>query len=180
MSIIKVDRMKDVFKALERTVQTRVLVGIPDSTAERKEGEEADSGFNNAAIGYVQETGDPQRNLPARPFLVPGVKAAEDAIAKHLKRAADFALDGKPDEAEQAMQAAGLVGQNSVRATINAGVEPALSDATLAARARRGRKGAKAEMARREAGEAPGMVDAKPLIDTAQLRNAVTFVVRKK
>ncbi len=55
-----------------------------------------------------------------------------------------------------------------------------LADSTVEARARRGRKGAKAELARRAAGESPGTDLVKPLIDTGQYRRAITHVVRDK
>lgn len=55
-----------------------------------------------------------------------------------------------------------------------------LADSTVEARARRGRKGAKAELARRAAGESPGTELVKPLIDTGQYRRAITHVVRDK
>ncbi|HCN2843789.1 TPA: hypothetical protein N6R16_004997, partial [Escherichia coli] len=51
---------------------------------------------------------------------------------------------------------------------------------TVEARARRGRKGATLELARRVAGESPGTDLAKPLIDTGQYRRAITHVVRDK
>lgn len=55
-----------------------------------------------------------------------------------------------------------------------------LADSTVEARARRGRKGATLELARRAAGESPGTDLAKPLIDTGQYRRAITHVVRDK
>lgn len=61
----------------------------------------------------------------------------------------------------------------------NTGFTP-LADSTVEARARRGRKGAKAELARRAAGELPGTDLVKPLIDTGQYRRAITHVVRDK
>jgi len=75
---------------------------------------------------------------------------------------------------------AGLAAQSSVRALISSGIGPALSEATLRNRARRGRKGAKEELASRAAGQQPSTELAKPLIDTAQYRNSITYVLRKR
>lgn len=55
-----------------------------------------------------------------------------------------------------------------------------LADSTVEARARRGRKGAKAELARRAAGESPGTTLAKPLYDTGKYLASITHVVRDK
>lgn len=150
------DQMADVLKSIQSLVKEQTLVGIPDSNAARKEGP-----INNAALGYINEFGSPANNIPARPFLIPGVEAAEPAVLKQLKRGAEGALDGRLDAADKALHSAGILAVNAVRGKINEGVPPPLADSTLAARRRRGRTGT------------------KPLIDTGQLRNAITYVLRK-
>lgn len=157
-SSIKVDRLKDVLASLSNLVQKEVLVGIPDSAPERKD----DQPIGNAAIGYIQETGSPANNIPARPFLVPGVADAERAVSDRLGRAADAALRADMETADRQMAAAGIEAQNSVRARINSGIDPELKASTIANRLRRGRTGT------------------VPLIDSGQLRNSITYVVRKK
>src|SRR5260363_213287 len=54
------------------------------------------------------------------------------------------------------------------------------AESTLQARARRGRIGAAIELERRRRGHTPENANAKPLIDTGQLRKSITYVVRKK
>lgn len=176
MGVIKVDRLKEVLQSINGLVQKQVLVGIPDSAPERKD----DAPLSNAAIGYIQETGSPANNLPARPFLVPGVAAAQPKTLPQLQKATEAALDGNLNGAERRMSAAGMAAQNSVRKRINSGISPALSEVTLRERARRGRKGAQEELDRRAAGEKPGIDLAKPLVDTGQLRNSITYVIRKR
>ncbi|WP_423196787.1 Bacteriophage protein [Cupriavidus sp. H19C3] len=158
MGFIKTDRLKEVLESISGLVDKQVLVGIPDSAPERKD----DEPLSNAAIGYIQETGSPANNLPARPFLVPGVASAEEKTVPQLQKAVEAALDGDLPRAEKRMASAGLAAQNSVRAKINSGIAPQLKDSTLAARRRRGRTGT------------------VPLIDTGQLRNSITYVIRKK
>ncbi|MCY1326434.1 hypothetical protein D9M68_743710 [compost metagenome] len=177
MGVMKVDRLKQVLQSISGLVDKQVLVGIPDSTAGRKDDGEP---LSNAEIGYIQETGSPANNLPARPFLVPGVAAAQSKTLPQLQKATEAALDGDIDGMQRRLSSAGLVAQSSVRKRINSGITPALSEATLRERARRGRNGAKEELARRAAGEKPGIELAKPLIDTGQLRNAITYVIRKR
>lgn len=158
MGFIKTDRLKEVLESISGLVDKQVLVGIPDSAPERKD----DVPLSNAAIGYIQETGSPANNLPARPFLVPGVASAQEKTLPQMQKAVEAALDGDLPRAEKRMASAGLAAQNSVRARINSGISPQLKESTLAARRRRGRTGT------------------VPLIDTGQLRNAVTYVIRKK
>jgi len=106
--------------------------------------------------------GAPEQNIPAREWLRPAIAGAQPKIIKQLEWGAQQALAGNMEGPDQALNRAGLVGQNAVRAYINAGISPLLSDSTLVARQRRGRAGT------------------KPLVDTGQFRNSVTYVIRKK
>lgn len=152
------DGLARVLRSIQQLAAQEVLVGIPSETTERQDGEP----INNATIGYIQETGSPANNLPARPFLVPGVESVQKEATNQLKRGGDAALSGRAMDADKAMHAAGIIAQNGVKAKINSGVPPALAASTLAARRRRGRTGE------------------KPLIDKGELRNSVTYVIRKK
>jgi len=152
------DSLKDVLRSIHGLVSKEVLIGIPQSGDARKNGEP----IGNAEIGYIQETGSPANNLPARPFLAPGVEDALPKAEKQLERGAQGALNGHIDAGDKAMHAAGLIAQSSVRAKIQSNIPPPLAPSTLADRRRRGRTGT------------------IPLIDTGQLRNAVTYVIRKK
>lgn len=176
MNHIKIDRMNAVIKSITALAKMDVLVGIPESENERDEAEEP----NNAALGYIHEHGSPVNNIPARPFLVPGVADAKGKYRPRLIKAAQLALDGKTKDALKQMEAAGIIAEQGAKTKINSGDFVPLSDATVAARARRGRKGAAEELERRAAGLPAGTDLAKPLIDTGQLRNSITHVVREK
>lgn len=165
-----VARIKTAMAALK---QTTVLVGIPASSSSRD-----GDGPNNAALGYLHEFGSPARNIPARPFLVPGVKAAAPRAAAELAKAGRAALTGEARAVLPHLHAAGMVAASSVKNTINQGVDPPLSDRTLMARAARGRQGAKDELNARAAGMTLGMAAAVPLVDTGAMRNAITYVVK--
>lgn len=170
------DRVEAVLSSIRDLTTQDVMIGIPDSTPGRKSGP-----ISNAAIGYIQETGDPAHNLPARPFLVPGVNAIADKAATMLGNGAKKALDGDRAAGANALVKAGLLASSSVKATITAGDGFApLALSTLEARARHGRKGAAKEIASRAAGNAPDASNARPLIDSGQLRNAVTYILRKR
>jgi hypothetical protein len=96
-----------------------------------------------------------------------------------LKAAAQAALDGNAAGAERALNRAGTLAANGVRRYMTITGFTPLADSTVEARARRGRKGAKAELPPR-CWRAPGTDLVKPLIDTGQYRRAITHVVRDK
>jgi hypothetical protein len=147
-------------KALEGLLKREVLVGIPAANAARdpEPGEKAVA--TNALLGYVHEYGSPAKNIPARPFLHPGIANARADIEVHMKKAGQLALAGKSDEIGQELEKVGLIAQVSVQKKITDGPFEPLKPATLAARRRRGRTGD------------------RPLLDTGQLRRAITYVVR--
>lgn len=185
---VTIDRVKDVLASINTLTKHQVLVGIPDEKAERKPDPDEPHPLNNAEIGFLMETGVPERNIPARPFLVPGVKDNDEKIAKRYRAAAQKALDGDKAAVEKAHAAVGLETASAVRKKITDGPFAPLSEATLRARAARGRKGATRELKRRaEGGAADALnddgalisnVNAKPLIDTGALRRSVTYVIR--
>lgn len=172
---VTTDNAQAILESLKALTSKEVLVGIPEEDSDRD-----DVPFGNAGIGYINEYGSPAQNIPARPHLQPGVKSAEPQTIPQLKDAALAALDGRESAAVQALERAGILAVNGVRSFIRASNFTPLADSTVEARARRGRKGAKAEMARRAAGDLPSTDGAKPLIDTGQYVRAITYVVRDK
>lgn len=151
------DNAKNVIAAIQDMAKKHVLVGIPSSENGRNDGS-----IGNAALGAIHENGSGVRNIPARPFLKPGVAAAADQCVKVLKSAAQNAFTDK-NAIDKGLNAAGLIAQASVKKRIvsQEGFTP-LKAATLAARKRKGAKGEKA------------------LIRTGQLMNSLTYVIREK
>lgn len=170
---VRLDNVNSVLAALKSLGNKDVLVGVPDSNAERSEGP-----ITNAAIGYINETGSPSQNIPERPHLVPGVASVQQQTAEQLGIAAKAVLSGDEGKANRALHKAGKIGRDAVKAKISASDFTPLADATVAARARRGRKGAIAEMESRKAGNAPDNTNARPLIDTGSYRNSIIYIVR--
>lgn len=181
------DSVSQVIGSVTNLVQTRVLIGYPDSTTDRQE--EVEQPMTNATLGYIHEHGSPKANIPARPHLVPGVRKAEDRAVGYMEKAAVAALSGDPKKAEVYMHDAGIVAMNSARNEITAGNFVPLKPATVARRHLQRRtksmresekkylelvaKGMSPEAAQTAAG-------IRPLINTGQLRNAITYVLRKK
>jgi hypothetical protein len=158
---MKVDTLPQLMKALRALERREVVVGFPmDKDVERRREDGEDVDITNAEIAFVQTKGDPERNLPARPFLAEGVREGGPKIADQLLNTAMNALEGNASGVEKGFTATGLVAVSAVRNKIVAGPFEKLKDSTIAARRRRGRTGI------------------KPLQDTGQLRNAVNFATR--
>jgi hypothetical protein len=156
-----------IVAAVESLAKKRVLVGIP---ADSDKNTRASGPMTNAALGYIHENGAPSVNIPARPFLVPGVQNAQSAMTPHLEAAARAAVAGDEQKMLQALNAVGLVAQNAVKAKITDGPFEPLKPGTVARRMR--------TKARRRRKVVTASADAHPLIDTGQLRNSITYVVR--
>jgi hypothetical protein len=150
------DQTAVVLKRVRDLTAKRVLVGITAAENMRDDG----SPIGNAAIGYIQEHGDPEHNLPARPFLVPGVMAVQDKSIARLRKAGEAALLGG-DPVSQ-MTAAGLEAETSVKLLITDIIPPPLAPRTLAER------------------KAAGFQGETPLIRTGALRNSITHVIEDK
>jgi phage gpG-like protein len=155
------DLTKELDRALKGLVEKRVLVGIPAENAQRQPDPDDSQPLSNAAIGYLMETGSPAANIPARPFLEPGVRDAADEIQRRLSATAKAALDGDASAVDKGLTAVGLVAEAAVKRRITEGSFEPLAPATLKARKARGR------------------TSEKPLLDTGQLRNVVTHVIRR-
>ena len=176
---VTADNTAKLAAAVAKLLKSQVLVGIPDSTADRQPEPGEPKPASNAVIGYVQEFGDPEKNIPPRPFLVPGVEGVQAEIVARMQATAQATFDGA-DAVEAGFVTVGIVAQNAVQQKITDGPFAPLSDRTIEARARRGRKGAIQEKQRRAAGEAPSTEFARPLIDTGQLRRAVRYQVKNR
>ncbi|HGJ5876702.1 MAG TPA: hypothetical protein ACHBX0_10325 [Arsenophonus sp.] len=166
--------MSKLFEALHQITQQDVLVGIPAENSTRD-----DIPFSNAAIGYINEFGSPAKNIPFRPHLIPGIRWWKKTTAE-FKVAAKAILDGQHDKAEQAINRVVIIAVQGVQTVITQSHFTLLAGSTLAARARRGRKGVAQELENRKAGLLPDNTNARPLIDTGTYRRAITYVVRKK
>lgn len=147
-----IDKIK---KDLLTLMKTDVLVGIPEDKSLREETTKA----NNAQLLYIHTNGSDLQGIPKRPVIEPAIKASEDKINKILGEAAKLSLEGNISQAKLKLKEAGLLGANASRAwfTDPRNNWPPNSLTTIK------RKGS-----------------SKPLIDTGQMRKAITFVVREK
>lgn len=153
--VLTKDQSADIVRRVRELTRKQVLVGIPAADNTRTDGP-----IGNAAIGYVMEYGSPDQNIPARPFLIPGVQAALPQATERLRRAGEAALRGG-DPVPQ-MTAAGLIAENAVKEGIRDVIPPPLAPLTLARR------------------KARGFTGTTPLIDTNQLLQSITSVIDEK
>lgn len=182
---VSVDRVAAIRDSIRELAKLEVLVGFPRENADRKsEPGEPPSPITNAALGYIHDNGAPEQNIPARPFMRPGMERVKPWVTGRLMAIAKTSMK-KPGalNTNDQLEVIGLKVATSIKNVIAEGVEPPLAEATLRGRMARGPQSSVAqaafwELAWRQAGAPASTQIAKPLIVTAQMRNAITFVVR--
>jgi hypothetical protein len=115
--------------------------------------------YSKAYEMYVQEHGSPLWHSPPRPIIEPAIKKHQESIAEKLKPAAQAALNGNAQGAQDGLEKAGLFAANKVKDYF---VDP-------------------------ENGWAPNTPETakskgsdRPLIDSGALRQAITYVVKER
>ena len=182
---IVTDRVQEVLSGLRSLEKAEVLIGIPEETTDRSD----DQGITNATIGYISEFGSPEKNIPARPFLIPGIQNCTGQVARVFKAGAEQTLDGQQNVAEKTLETAGMIAASSVKKKIQSGPFVPLSPDTI--RNRKYNRGTKSRRASETAylamineGANPAYAQSaagiNPLINTGQLRNSITYVVKNK
>ena len=157
-----------------------VLVGISEDKAPRK----GDKEISNAQLMYIHTNGSPINKIPARPVIEPAIEASgnKEEITEELGKAFQFALDGKKTNSTQHLKRAGQLAVNAARDwfedTRNNWPPNSPQTAMRKISKLKGKK-KKAALAQLASGEASESVS-RPLVDTGQLRRAITYVVTGK
>lgn len=165
-----------------------VLVGVPDENADRDPDPAVGREPTNATLAYIHDQGAPEANIPQREFMRPGVVSVVPKLEQKLSDTMRAVLrGGGAAKVEQGLTQVGIIAAVAIQTFVNDGVPPPLSEYTLKQRTRKGRKsgggarkGAAMELANRAKGMPASVEHAKPLVDTAQLRNAITFAIRSR
>ena len=176
--------MGELEEALKLLATTEVLVGFPEETTDRTD----DSELTNASLGYIHDQGAPEANIPQREFMKPGIESVQDKIAAKLGQTMRAILrGGNYDTVAQGLGQVGFIAMSAIKNKIDEGVPPPLSDYTLRQRMKKNRKGgggarkgAAIELDRRWDDQAPSVEFAKPLVDTAAMRNSVNYAIRAR
>lgn len=151
------DAVPRMISGMRSMAENSVLVGIPSGSEKNQRKDET---ITNAHIGFIMEFGAPDANIPARPFLIPGVGSVRSDIEKRLSRGAKKLLTDPSFSPERLFESVGLLAQNGVQKYMTDAHFVPLAVSTLAARLRKGH-----------------LAD-KPLIETGALRQSITFVVK--
>jgi hypothetical protein len=153
------DFTEEFNKIVKGFKKDNVLVGIPADESQRQGGSDT---IGNAALLAINNFGSPAQNIPARPVMNIGIRNAQDEIAEQYKMAAQKVFTVGVEALNTYYERAGIIASNSIKKAINSqeGLEP-LAESTLKSRKSAGFSGTKA------------------LIVTGQMRNAITYVVKK-
>lgn len=171
---------RELLEELKALADKQVLVGVPEENNPRDDDPKAKLG--NAALAAIHDTGSQRMNIPARPFMKPGIAKAQSKINKEMKLAASYFLAGNEEEADFALNRAGFHAQLSIQDIINRGEGFApLKRATLLGRLRKRKYLWKYY-------HKPWMKDQKeaflatlhPLVDTQAMLRSITYVVQRK
>jgi len=189
VNVSTTDNMKEMERALRELSNMDVLVGVPEDDSNRPN----DDGINNAELAYIHthgvrstsmrqemdasmatgasynkahemyihEHGSPAWHVPPRPIIEPAIEDPDNKkfITEDLGEAAKAVLNGDSAKAKQGLQKAGMDAQNIVRDWFT-------------------------NPRNNWAPNAPSTIKAKgserPLIDTAELRKSIHYVIHKK
>jgi hypothetical protein len=187
-----INKGTDIFKDLQLLAtlsKKAVLVGVPAPEDEKKPRK---GNISNASLAYIHNNGSPLQGIPARPFMKPGIEKVQDKIDIEFREVTKAILNRKPNDVDKHLKMAGFIASSSIKNVINEGegFEP-LKYGTLLGRLREAKsyKGKRKKLKRlkgkgdttayNELANSMGaeMASFHPLIDTAQLRNSITYVV---
>jgi len=144
--------------------------------------------YSEAHSLYLREHGSPLWQVPPRPVLEPAIESKKEEIAQHLAAASKAALDGNPRGAKAALNDAGLLGAETAQGWFenpqNGWPPNAPKTDEKKLLKTRGKLG---DDLRRHYADTGTLSDVTglegmtiPLVDTGQLRKAITYVIRDK
>lgn len=165
-----------MFEELKKRVtagERVVSVGLPA-------GKKEEDGTPLAMIGAVHEFGSPERGIPERSWLRSSLAdnaprfVALNRINLHKILLGEMTFD-------QALAQLGEMAKGAAQARIYSGPFADLQAATLRARARKRSGGYNAKLkAKRDAAGAGAPPEGKPLVDTGNLVQSITYIVGDK
>lgn len=149
------DRMQvnSILDSVRSLTHKELMVGVPEDETLRQQGV-----LTNAYLAFIHENGAPAQNIPARPFLRPGMEAALPKVAEELTAA--IKIPFSMGNFDMCLDRAGTLAVSSIQLVITSSVPPPLSPRTLEERKARGNQ------------------STATLVDTGQMRRAITYVVR--
>lgn len=176
-----IDKIKADFKKL---MNMDVLVGVPEDETLRTD----DTTVNNAQLIYLHTNGSDLQHIPERPIIEPAIQAHRDEINKLLKVVGELALAGKTDQALKQLKKVGMYGQNVCLDwfTDPRNNWPPNSEKTVLAKLRKSTNPTLKAAVKfvDEGGDLANIAGiegaTQVLIDTGQMRRAITYKIREK
>lgn len=164
--------LREINGIIKKLKNQEILVGIPQDKTGRKVSQENSQGISNAELLYIHTNGSPVNNIPARPVIEPAIEDSKEEIGLLIKEAAEQALSRNLEGAMAKLDKAGMQGENAAKAWFTnpknhwapnsqVTIEGSASD-------KNGKKFIK------------GKKSSTPLIDTGQMRKAITHVMHEK
>jgi hypothetical protein len=176
-----------------------VFVGIPEAKADRKRktiGAQKQAYITNAGLLYIHTNGSQLKHIPARPVIEPAIEAGGNKlkIESLLFLAAQARLDGKKAECNRYIKMTGQFASNAAKLWFTSPLNGWPQNAPDTIRRKLGKK-PRSRAAKRVWLNARTIVNLvpqymptygttaldsinTPLIDTAQLRRAITYVTK--
>ena len=147
-----VKRLKEVMRRAEQLNRIQLVVGIPSDENSRKES----TGITNAELGVIHEFGAPKKGIPERSFMRSTASEESENLGRLGKLQIAECLEGNTSPYD-VFATIGAYLQGKIVEKITDGEFEPNNENTVK------RKGS-----------------SKPLIDTGQLRGAITYEVREK
>ena len=154
------EKLNNKIESIDWLNSHAVYVGIPQEENERKD-EDQNGDITNAELLFIHTNGSPINNIPPRPVIEPALKNDYERIANMVDKAVKYAEEGEFDKADLELKKIGMRGQNVSKAWFvnQDNGWPPNSPGVIARKRKK------------------GSTDPKPLIDTGQLRNSITYFV---
>lgn len=167
-----------VAAAAKALAKASVYIGIPKGADgdSRRDDKRTTGGPANCVLGWIHEKGSPAANIPARPFLIPGVKSAEGTIRSGFNAAGKAALAGDIPAMDALLERTGIQTVSAVKNYLQTADLQPLKLSTIENRFRsRATKTMRPE-------EMPGADHSgiRPLVNTGSLRDALQHMVVKE
>ena len=159
-TLTKTSHVKELNASLEKLSRAMIYVGIARGSSGDSR---SDGAPDNHLLGYVHERGSPAANIPPRPFLVPGVKSAQESVSDQLASAMKSALHDDVKGMNDALERAGFEAVSGVKDYMTTAKFAPLKPATI-----RNRHRSRSTLSKRD--NEVANVNIKPLINTGALR----------
>lgn len=117
--------------------------------------------MNNATLLFIQSEGSPLNGIPARPVVQIGIENAKTLISRELAESAQAVIHKQPTVALTHLNRAGALATNAAKRVFGSDQLEPNKPSTIRAKAKPGTEGTN-----------------NPLIDSGQLRRALTYVVK--